>query len=90
MSSTKTKRIEARISPDDDSVIRAAAERRNVTLSEFLVESALVRAQIDMADRREVMLPPDAWDAFSAALDAPVAENERLAETFRRARSAKT
>jgi uncharacterized protein (DUF1778 family) len=87
MALVKSKRIEARVSPEEDFVIRAAAERRSETLSEFLVESALVRAQTEMADRTLVTLEPDAWSDFAAALDEPPVVNEKLARAAERART---
>lgn len=88
MAELKSKRIAIRINPDDDAVIRAAAEREHVSVTEFLVESALVRAQIAMAERTHVELDPVDWDAFTRALDAPVEINDRLARTVEDARAA--
>lgn len=83
----KSKRRQVRISPEDDSVIRAAAERSEQSVSSYLVESALVRAQTEMADRTHVVLDEADWNAFTAALDAPPVKNERLQETIKRARA---
>ena len=43
--------------------------RRSV--SEFVLESALVRAEETLADRRRFGLDAERWTAFQAALDAP-------------------
>ncbi|TIQ34833.1 MAG: DUF1778 domain-containing protein [Mesorhizobium sp.] len=47
----------------------AAAERRS--LSDFVLESALGRAEETLADRRSFGLNADKWAEFMAALDAP-------------------
>lgn len=88
MALVKSKRIEARVSPEEDFVIRAAAERRSETISEFVVESALVRAQTEMADRTIVRLEPDAWSAFVAAMDEAPVVNDKLARAAERTRAA--
>lgn len=83
---TKSKRRQVRISPEDDSVIRAAAERNQQSVSSYLIDSALIRAQTEMADRTHVVLEEDDWNAFTAALDAPPVKNEKLLEALKRAR----
>jgi uncharacterized protein (DUF1778 family) len=87
MTDLKTKRIAIRINPEDDAVIRAAAARESVSVTDFLVESALVRAQIAMADRTHVELDPVDWEEFTRALDAPAEINDRLARTIEDARA---
>jgi hypothetical protein len=41
-------------------------------MSDFVMESALVRAEETLADRRVFVLDDEKWTAFQAALDAPV------------------
>lgn len=85
----KTKRRQLRISPEDDKVIEAAAKAKSRSVSAYLVESALVRAQMEMADRTEITLSPSGWNAFVAALDREPVVNERLAGAVQRAKSAR-
>lgn len=80
----KTKRRQLRVSPEDDKVIEAAAKAKSRSVSEYLIESALVRAQTEMADRTEISLSATDWDAFAIALDGEVAVNERLARAVER------
>jgi uncharacterized protein (DUF1778 family) len=54
----------------------AAAERRS--LSDFVLESALGRAEETLADRRSFHLDAERWKAFQAALDAPPRDLQRL------------
>ena len=87
-STLKTKRRQLRVSPEDDKVIEAAAKAKSRSVSEYLVESALARAQMEMADRMEITLSASGWNAFAAALDREPVVNERLAGAVKRAKSA--
>ena len=58
----------------------AAAERRSV--SEFVLDSALSRAEETLADRRFFGLAAERWEAFLAALDAPPRPLPRLERLF--------
>lgn len=88
MSSLKNARIAIRVSPEQDEVIRAAAAHRSQSVTDFMVGSALDRAERDMADRRRVELSPTDWDSFVSALDEPPRANDRLVRTIERARNA--
>ncbi len=57
-------------------VTAAAVERRS--LSDFVLESALGRAEETLADRRSFRLDADRWKAFLEALDAPPRDLTRL------------
>lgn len=85
----KTKRRQLRISPEDDRVIEAAASAQSRSVSEYLVESAVVRAQTEMADRTDVAVSSADWNVFVAALDQEPVVNERLARAAQRAKTAR-
>jgi uncharacterized protein (DUF1778 family) len=85
---TKTKRRQLRVSPEDDRVIAAAAEATSRSVSEYLIESALVRARSEMADRTEIELSPVDWNAFLRALENESAVNDRLVRAVARAEAA--
>lgn len=85
---TKSKRLDVRVSPEDDSVIRAAAAKRSQSVSEFLIESALVRAEIEIANRTQVELDDASWNSFVADLDSPAATNSQLSTVLDRAKAA--
>ena len=48
-------------------------------------EAEMAGGEADASERLTFSLPPEAFAALQAALDAPVAPNPRLAETLRRA-----
>jgi uncharacterized protein (DUF1778 family) len=70
----RTEKLDLRITRDSKAA--AAVTRRSV--SEFVLESALARADEALADRREFVLGSPQWKAFVAALDAPPRQLPRL------------
>ena len=48
------------------------------TVSDFVLKSALTRADEILADRRVIKLNDEQWEAFVAALDAPPKPRPRL------------
>jgi uncharacterized protein (DUF1778 family) len=75
---TRTEKLDLRLTPEAKRTLAAAAEAQRRSLSEFVLESALGRAEEALADRRVFQLTPDQWEAFSAALDAPVKDMPRM------------
>jgi uncharacterized protein (DUF1778 family) len=51
-------------------------------VSDFVIESALARAEETLADRRHFGLNAEQWEAFMAALDAPPRELPRVKRLF--------
>ena len=86
MSATKTSRLNLRVAPADDALLRQAAELTGETLSEFVVESARERAERLVADRTRFVLDADEWSVFCEALDRPAEVKPALRELFERPR----
>jgi uncharacterized protein (DUF1778 family) len=86
MSPTKTARLNLRVAPADDVLLRQAAELVGETLSEFLIESGRERAERLVADRTRFVLDEAAWTAFNEALDRPAEVNSQVRELFTRPR----
>ena len=76
----RTEKLDLRLTAEAKRTLTAAARARRCSLSEFVLESALGRADEALADRRVFQLPPEKWDAFIAALDAPPRDLPRLRE----------
>jgi uncharacterized protein (DUF1778 family) len=76
--STRTAKLDLRLSPEAKRKLQKAAESAGRTVSEFVLESALVRADETLADRTRFGLDADRWMAFLEALDAPPREIPRL------------
>jgi uncharacterized protein (DUF1778 family) len=86
MATVKTERVNLRVAPDDDAVLRRAADLLGETLSEFLIESGLERAERVVADRTRFVLDESAWAAFIEALDRPAQLKPELRDLFSRPR----
>ena len=80
--SIRTAKLDLRLSPDAKKKLQAAASVSRRSVSEFVLESALVRAEETLADRTRFGLDPDLWKAFLAALDAPPRDLPRLKRIF--------
>jgi uncharacterized protein (DUF1778 family) len=79
LTSTKTQRVDLRISPAAKQMIQAAAQAQDKTVSEFLLDSGLTSAAETLADRRLFILDDAQWAKFERALDAPPRPRPRLA-----------
>ena len=77
--SAKTERFELRATADEMARIRAAVKlgsERSVT--EFLLDSALVAAEMRLMDRTQFVLSSKEYNDFLRVLDRPVQEKPRL------------
>jgi uncharacterized protein (DUF1778 family) len=67
----KGARFSIRASTVEKKVIAQAARIKQITMSEFVLEQALLAARQLIAEETHFSLPPKQWKAFCAALDAP-------------------
>lgn len=81
---TKDARLNLRLRPADDELIRHAAAQVGQSLSEFLTRAAVERAHEVLADQREFELDGSAWDEFVRLLDETPRPDPRLVELFTR------
>ena len=70
-STARTEKMDLRISPAAKAALRRAAEMDRKSVSEFVLESALARAEQLLANQTQIALSPQTWSAFVDALDAP-------------------
>lgn len=75
----KTERMEARISADERAPIERAAALAGMSVSAFLVASAVARADDVITAATTTLVPADCSDELVAALDEPDAAPRRLA-----------
>ena len=59
-------------------LIDKAASSLNKTRSDFMLEAACQAAENILLDQRLFLVDDDAFSAFQAQLDAPVADNKKL------------
>lgn len=77
-------RIEVRVTPDQDALIRQAADLEEETVTTFVLDTVTARAEAVIERHRDITLSHAAFDRFIAVLDAPVAPVPELTELFRR------
>ncbi|MBX9829703.1 MAG: DUF1778 domain-containing protein [Xanthobacteraceae bacterium] len=75
----RTEKLDLRLTPNAKRALQNAAQATHKTLSDFVLESALARADSVLADRQIFRLDARRWNAFLAALDAPPRPRPRLA-----------
>jgi uncharacterized protein (DUF1778 family) len=74
----RTEKLDLRVSSSAKRRLEAAASSSNRTVSAFVLESALARADEALADRRTFPLSKTKWAQFLAALDAPTRPLPRM------------
>ena len=75
---TRTEKLDLRLTPQAKRALQTAAAVAHRSVSEFVLESALARAEEALADRQTFALDSKQWKAFLAALDAPPRPLPRL------------
>jgi uncharacterized protein (DUF1778 family) len=76
-------RLELRLTPKAKSMLKRAAAVERKTMSAFVLDKGLEAAAETLADRREFRLSAKDYDAFVAALDAPVKQRPRLTKLLK-------
>jgi uncharacterized protein (DUF1778 family) len=74
----RTERINVRVSDREAKLIRMGAAHRGVNITNFILESACVRAEQELADVRHFTVSSEEWQKFSQALDRPATTKPRL------------
>jgi uncharacterized protein (DUF1778 family) len=76
--SARTTKLDLRLSPEAKRTLNAAARASNRSVSQFVLDSALSRAEETLPD-----LNAEQWEAFMTALDAPTRDTPRLRRLLR-------
>ncbi|MCA0291286.1 MAG: DUF1778 domain-containing protein [Actinobacteria bacterium] len=82
--SAKTQQINFRATTRQAETLRRAAAASDATLTDFVLSSAMVRAEQVLADRRWFVVTNEEWAAFAAAIDEPLASTVRFRELKQR------
>jgi len=77
-------KVQLRMRPLQKEVIARAANLKQTTLTNFMVEQAFQAAQQILADQVHFYLSDEKWDEFCAALDAPPKDLPRLRKLLAR------
>jgi uncharacterized protein (DUF1778 family) len=75
---TRSEKLDLRLTPAAKQKLYSAAAAAHRSVSDFVLESALARADETLADRQHFGLDAEQWGAFMAALDAPPRRHERM------------
>jgi uncharacterized protein (DUF1778 family) len=81
---SKRHRLEVRVTPEQDALIREAASLEQATVTSFLLDTVTARAATVIEQRRDVTLSNEAFDQFMAELDKPAAAVPQLSDLFQR------
>lgn len=79
---TRSEKLDLRLTPIAKQMLYNAAAATNRSVSEFVLESAIARAEETLPDRRHFGLNAEQWEAFMTALDAPPRKLVRLEQLF--------
>ena len=79
---THSEKLILRLTPEHKQMLQDAAAAVQLSVSDFVLESALARAEEILADRRYFDLNAEQWEAFLMALDAPPRELPRIKRPF--------
>ena len=83
MATAKSEKLDLRLSADAKRTLQMAAAAAGRSVSDFVLESAMARAEESLPDRRYFTLSPEQWEAFQNALDAPPRPMPRMERLLR-------
>jgi uncharacterized protein (DUF1778 family) len=81
-STLKGTKVQLRLRPAQKAVLARAAELRQTSISNFMLEHAYEAAQQVLAEQVDIVMPPAEWEAFCQALDAPPRSIPALKKLF--------
>jgi len=74
----KTERLSLRLTPQQDAVLRRAAQARGESTNDFVLRHAVEAAETELADRRVFAVDDAAWVQLQELLSAPPALPEAM------------
>lgn len=77
-------RWDFRVAPETDRLVRQAAEAADRTLTDFVIDAAMLEAERLLADRTHFVLEAQQWERFVELLDRSPQENPGLERLFSR------
>lgn len=84
MNSTKTRRLDLRLTEEQDALIRRAAEQDARSISDFVLSAATLEAQRRLADQRLFLMDDEQYARFEEILQAPPTDDPKLRKLFDR------
>jgi uncharacterized protein (DUF1778 family) len=83
-SSIRSARLGLRATPEQEVVLRRAAEVAHKSLTDFILDSACLAAEQTLLDQRLFMVSGAQYQAFMDLLEQPEQANEGLRDLFSR------
>jgi uncharacterized protein (DUF1778 family) len=77
-------RLEVRVTPDQDALIREAADLEGATVTAFVLDTVTTRAKRVLRQHQDLVLSNEAFDRFIAELDKPAKPVPELVKLFKR------
>ncbi len=75
-------RWDFRVEPETDRLVRQAAASSQQTLTDFVIDAAVLEAERLLADRTEFALEQQQWERFVELLDRSPRDNPGLEKLF--------
>ncbi|MGD0497315.1 MAG: DUF1778 domain-containing protein [Bryobacteraceae bacterium] len=85
----RDRRFQLRATAREETLIKTAAERQGLNVTDFIIRSAWEKAEQSLSDRTRFELDGEQWKAFLAALDRPPKDKPRLRRLFTESHVAK-
>ena len=85
LTETRNEKLDLRLTPSAKRALQVAAQVSGRSVSDFVLESALARADETLPDRRRFGLDAARWEEFQKALDAHAKPAPRLSKMLRTA-----
>lgn len=80
--SSRSARLGIRATPQQEAILKRAAEVRHKSLTEFILDSACSAAEQTLLDQRLFLVPTDQYVALLDMLDRPAKPNPGLKRLF--------
>lgn len=82
--SPRRHRLEVRVTPEQDALIRQAADLEDTTVTAFVLDTVTSRARKVIKDHDTIVLSNKAFDRFLVELDKPAEAVPELVDLFHR------
>jgi uncharacterized protein (DUF1778 family) len=79
---TRDRRFQLRATVREETLIKVAAERRGVNVTDFIISAAREKAEETLADQTRFVLNDAQWKEYMEALDRPPRKMPRLRKLF--------
>ena len=80
----RNQKLDLRLTPSAKRTLQVAAIAAHCSVSEFVLESALARAEQTLPDRQRFGLSAQPWEAFQSALAASPRPTPRMARLLKK------